>query len=370
MALPTNGITTSLVGQAIGTSSRKVNTLCSHSNINKWSRWKPIPLAKVTGITDLDLIENGFGLTYQWATNINSVLGVQGFEYVKPQGGATSPFRLGDFRKYNHDAIIPIGTGENSSPAFTIKKGSAQWQNENAITSFRVNTTPANIYEIGYQDLYPISLTKGLYLGVHLTNSIGEKYWMTMSETLQSLNLQQRISVYLNWNVDELRDWVGVVVVNFFVTTVKRIQGQQYTPSTNDSFYPIPSDAENINPYSVQVTNAYEYIQPSTDTFYVRANVRRQSYNSQTVLSTITFSTKDTQLNGGLVEISTIEFYNFINGIENVLASDYIKPPFTIGDNEEVIENRTSPVPISGGSVYYRLKIGGKYWLSGVVNNG
>lgn len=42
MALSSTGITTSLVGNAIGSSSRNVGALCSSSLINEWSKWKPI----------------------------------------------------------------------------------------------------------------------------------------------------------------------------------------------------------------------------------------------------------------------------------------------------------------------------------------
>ena len=51
MALSTTGITTSAVGNALGTTSRNINYLCQHSNINKWAKGKPIPYATNGGIT-------------------------------------------------------------------------------------------------------------------------------------------------------------------------------------------------------------------------------------------------------------------------------------------------------------------------------
>ena len=41
MALGTENISTTLVGTTLGISSRDVGTLCTHPNINRWSRWKP-----------------------------------------------------------------------------------------------------------------------------------------------------------------------------------------------------------------------------------------------------------------------------------------------------------------------------------------
>ena len=43
-ALPTTGITTTLVGTTLGVSSRDVGTLCTHPNINMWSKYKPVSI--------------------------------------------------------------------------------------------------------------------------------------------------------------------------------------------------------------------------------------------------------------------------------------------------------------------------------------
>lgn len=42
MALASSGITTSLVGNTLGISNRNVGGLCTSSNVNPWSKWKPI----------------------------------------------------------------------------------------------------------------------------------------------------------------------------------------------------------------------------------------------------------------------------------------------------------------------------------------
>ena len=41
MALASSGITTSLVGNTLGISNRNVGGLCTSSNVNPWSKWKP-----------------------------------------------------------------------------------------------------------------------------------------------------------------------------------------------------------------------------------------------------------------------------------------------------------------------------------------
>lgn len=118
-ALPNTGITTSMVANAIGAASNDVGTLCSHSNVNKWAKHKPIEYNKVTGLSEQDFINANYGLsaqedsqikTYQWCNTgtLAALIYPSEWVYNKPQGGSSSPYRLGDFREYNHYAASPI----------------------------------------------------------------------------------------------------------------------------------------------------------------------------------------------------------------------------------------------------------------------
>ena len=77
MALPTTGISTSLVRTEISAGSNDVKGTSLYTlNINKWSRWKPVSKAKITGLTDSDLQSVNFGLTPpSSSTNYASVVG-------------------------------------------------------------------------------------------------------------------------------------------------------------------------------------------------------------------------------------------------------------------------------------------------------
>lgn len=113
MALSTTGITTSAVGNALGTTSRNINYLCQHSNINKWAKGKPIPYATNGGITDDNrkFANQGFNLNSVTSISIaqlwNAAKANKDWEYTPPTGGTEQPFRLGDFRGYNHNAVQP-----------------------------------------------------------------------------------------------------------------------------------------------------------------------------------------------------------------------------------------------------------------------
>ena len=107
-ALPTTGITTSMVAQAIGEASNDVGTLCKSSKVNKWSKWKPVSKSKLTGLTLSDLESVNFGFSIPNADSDEGDALSQTWVYNKPTGGSTSPYRLGDFRSYEHNSIRPF----------------------------------------------------------------------------------------------------------------------------------------------------------------------------------------------------------------------------------------------------------------------
>lgn len=149
MALPNSNISTSLVGNTIGSGSRDVGTLCTHPDINKWSKWKPVVSNKVTGMTAQDMADSQFGLSIPFFSSRADLISFYTstpagtWAYAKPTGGASSPYRLGDFRNYEHAATrfynvsIPnqeVGTGGVTvqlMPAFN--SGGLTWADFNGI---------------------------------------------------------------------------------------------------------------------------------------------------------------------------------------------------------------------------------------------
>jgi hypothetical protein len=129
-ALPLTGISTSMVAQAIGEGSNDVGTLCKSTKINKWSAWKPIASPLGT-LTQVDVENAGYGLT-----RVNAMQFPWEISYIKPRGGAhNEPFRLGDFRNYNHSALPPVNVeivavnssqfGNQTTSPFTLIDGFA-----------------------------------------------------------------------------------------------------------------------------------------------------------------------------------------------------------------------------------------------------
>lgn len=112
MKLGSTNISTTTVANALQTSSHDVGTLCTHTNINKWSKWKPVRYATNTGITEEQLKSTNYGFNVS-ALNTVELSQMQNntqvdWEYLRPTGGSSSPYRLGDFRNYNTEAQPPM----------------------------------------------------------------------------------------------------------------------------------------------------------------------------------------------------------------------------------------------------------------------
>lgn len=115
MALPTTGISTSLVGDTLGTSSRDVGTLCTHPNVNRWSKYKPVNSTSIIGLTPQQFANLKYGINiFELPSTVGPSYNIANWNYNKPT--SLNPKRLGDFRMYEHDAPVPLlqnhGTGE------------------------------------------------------------------------------------------------------------------------------------------------------------------------------------------------------------------------------------------------------------------
>ncbi len=105
MALHTAGISTSLVASTIGAGSNDVGTLCTHSNVNMWSKRKPVrDYRSVVPFEEVGLADNCGLVLYPFTGDDTKIT-----YYNKPGtwvdqfGQHTTPFRLGDFRGYEHN---------------------------------------------------------------------------------------------------------------------------------------------------------------------------------------------------------------------------------------------------------------------------
>lgn len=114
-ALSVSKIRLSDVQKALGYFPNSVGGVCKYSGINKWSRYKPFRSTALDYGNYNQLLEGlraaNFGLTWSGGDTEDS------FVYQPPQGGASSPYRLGDFRGYSHYQECRLGA---ASPSISI----------------------------------------------------------------------------------------------------------------------------------------------------------------------------------------------------------------------------------------------------------
>lgn len=106
------------VKSVLGESSNDVATLCKSTNINKWARYKPVHILN-TPFCDIKTSYRGTagncGITVPSGGTVEAIIDYynkndNGYAYTLPSGGAASPYRLGDFLGYNHNAYAPFSS--------------------------------------------------------------------------------------------------------------------------------------------------------------------------------------------------------------------------------------------------------------------
>jgi hypothetical protein len=153
MALPSTGITTSMVASAIGAATNDVGQLCIHPNVNMWSKWKPVRFNSVSPITQANLEAVNYGIGWKSYASIDAVKTAyenreEVINYNKPRGDLSNePYRLGDFRNYEHSAIQPIAGVSVTQQAQNIVGGQTK-----IVGSIFINGIP-KAGEIGWGDL-------------------------------------------------------------------------------------------------------------------------------------------------------------------------------------------------------------------------
>ena len=111
------------VQAVIGSQSTDLGTLCSHININKFARFKPVRYPSVGLITNANRQSVAHGIVFPDVVIVSQITGAaiqdaaaNDWDYQLPVGGASSPYRLSDFGNvesrnsdgYFHGAVPPI----------------------------------------------------------------------------------------------------------------------------------------------------------------------------------------------------------------------------------------------------------------------
>jgi hypothetical protein len=117
MALPNNNVSTAMVRNELGENTYNIGKLCTSNKINMWSPKKPYSLI-APAPTNAEMVKSSPPANGLWRLTDGSVV------YRKPTGGASDPYRLGDFRGYNKSALPPCYAEVDQT---TIVEGEIDW---------------------------------------------------------------------------------------------------------------------------------------------------------------------------------------------------------------------------------------------------
>ena len=120
----------------LGISGTDLATACQSSAINMWTKGKPEGVASglqampVGILTNAMRALNGYGIRTLYQNGYGSLSGLVSdlrnnsvrsmFEYIKPSGGTSSPYRLADFNGYYHEAHTPIWSPYNPTDTLRV----------------------------------------------------------------------------------------------------------------------------------------------------------------------------------------------------------------------------------------------------------
>lgn len=298
MALSGTGITTSLVASTLGISTHSVGSLCSSAEVNIWSKWKPIGV-KCTTMTSALLESNNYGFTWLYANSASALAtlvtnaGGCGFTYKYPS--ASTGYRLGDFRYYNHSAPLPVGS--HYSNGMVIKTGGATID-EVLIGLETPGGSSATDY-LGIDDIYPSGCTNR---GCFMTNG-NYSYWCVGSVPWSNSTWRNRMN--------------GTVTVTEFMTNIPDGESSMsgYSASSTDKFYALPYGRSTI---TVDNTTT----QPSSQICTVLGTF---TFPLSGDLSTVRYSFALTSVgdtySGGTISNLRIYLYTGINGTGTMISS-------------------------------------------------
>ena len=134
--------------------------LCIHPNINKWSKWKPVRMNKVSGltITDLKSPAVNYGLNVPQTTMTICLFLNTNWTYLKPRV-FIEPFRLADFRN-NHQATRVM---------FINNPISFNAIDPTTVFTITANSNPSSDTVLGLEDFHN-DVLGNLYFGVIVKN--------------------------------------------------------------------------------------------------------------------------------------------------------------------------------------------------------
>lgn len=264
--LGSTNISTTLVANTLGVSTRNVGSLCTSTSINKWSFWKPVSIAKSTGITESDLysVDDGFIISSYNVPGaaLRALVADTAWTYKRPTGTSSSPYRLGDFRNYDPDQVawytLKTVNANSGASGDTIK-----FQFENTkysdlnwlVNNFSAFSSYASSTQGGVLDI-------GLLLTSKWDSTIAGAYYYKISDYLDFNDTEHQLVLTITNDLPEGKYYVVPVLSTY---TSALVHDLQYISDANGTiqaanWYPIPATPIQITVTAVPQYNPVQYI--------------------------------------------------------------------------------------------------------------
>lgn len=185
MILPKNNLSIMDVRNCVGYPSLDLGTLCSLNEkyINKWSKYKPVGNNFTTNRPNdwwKGTMKN-CGINFVQHSTIKELIdsvnaGTNQHPYQPPSGGVSSPFRLGDFCKYNSTILPPIVAGNIEG---TYSK------NNNSFNAGCLINQGMSEDELTVTDIFSNEL-KNVYYGAALQGTNNSIMWITTASDIKN----------------------------------------------------------------------------------------------------------------------------------------------------------------------------------------
>ena len=225
-----------------GQTVRKVDAgrLCTHANINKWSKYKPViqpsnnPYASPTWWK----AQNGnCGLVIPQYNSLQALSsGVTDWEYQKPTGGVLSPFRVGDFYGYEQEA----------QPTFAINPPAPEYYKDVSFAPMSMNIYPPAEYELALSDIGNSVNLGSMYFGVGI--KIGASFYNITNEDNVITDSGGGVQIPLALLPS------GTYTVYMFLSSVKKTAFNQ---TESGIYIPLPGGSFVITVLNVAKTRAF-----------------------------------------------------------------------------------------------------------------
>lgn len=236
------------VQRCLAKSANDVGNLCVADNINKWSKFKPVSYPAFGVITDTILKSINYGLDIQSFSNYLDAYN-NGIFYNPPTGGASSPYRLHDFDKYNHIAIAPFSKISN----IVVSK----LDKDTARIEFMYNIGGGD-NQIGLSDLIGLPIGSK-YLAVILndgTNTFIKTSDITINDGATYIDLPIRSGF--------LQNYTGTLNAKFVICSLPFTELSFLSAAIGNTYYPLLVRIASDAMCNIEINNSINMVMMAT----------------------------------------------------------------------------------------------------------